>query len=431
MKKFFVFMIIVLSFSILKAELSDTIWTHPLWGIIKAVKFSPDGKYIYAGSDKNWITKIDAVTNKEIYGINTPADFMSMDLSKDGKYILLTASKDTVLLINAEDKALIRQFIIPAGTELKGLPQNASISYDSKYCSITYHRSLPNFKSKISILVWELETGKLIKDIDASNPGADFLKFSPRENIFAVGNYKGDNGKATIDIYSTETWDILYTLGGHTVNLEGINFSPDGNYLASWSSADDSNLIKVWDIKNRKLNQNINGIDYRIAEVWDACFLNNNSIIASSETLINLKLRFEFILINLDKQTKTVIDELKSGYSCDINILNSKSLLACANYGGATLYNLANTLDVPIDNQKPITLYPNPATKELNVSLQNINNTPVVYRIINSIGQEILHNSSFVQNNLLRINVASLPKGSYILNLQYNNTSKSFNFIIQ
>ncbi|MCX6146973.1 MAG: hypothetical protein NTW25_06940 [Candidatus Kapabacteria bacterium] len=98
MKKYFVLILLIVALYLpLSAELSDTIWTHPLLGNVINVKFSPDGKYIYEANQTKVISKIDAVTNKIVTEYNTPFGVYNMDLSQDGNYIL--ACGDTTLFL--------------------------------------------------------------------------------------------------------------------------------------------------------------------------------------------------------------------------------------------------------------------------------------------------------------------------------------------
>ncbi|KAF9346069.1 hypothetical protein BGX34_004206, partial [Mortierella sp. NVP85] len=52
--------------------------------------------------------------------------------------------------------------------------------------------------------------------------------FSPDGKLIAVGL---EDGK--INVYSTSTWERLWTLDGHTCKIFSIVYSPDGNQIAS------------------------------------------------------------------------------------------------------------------------------------------------------------------------------------------------------
>ncbi|MCX6148222.1 MAG: hypothetical protein NTW25_13390, partial [Candidatus Kapabacteria bacterium] len=330
------------------AETSDTIWTHYINGNVISVKFSPDGNYVYSGSTSNFVTKIEVSTNKVVKAFDTPKSLHSMDLSQDGKYLLL--SGDTALIIvNTETGEIFKTFVYPfylapdKDDYITIYLKSVSFSFDGKYCGIVY--------------------GKVVLNRKDDNLLFDYLLFSPTENILVTGTIRSNqNNKVPIDVYEVGTWKLIKQFEGHTFQINGLKFSKDGNFLASWGNRDD--IIKVWDMKTMTLKQNINVDKYLIYGVWDIEFLNNNSIIVSSETLINSKLRWEFILIDLNKQTKTIIAG-GVGY-IDLNTSNSKTLMAVGYGAGATLYSLDKTLDIQSDTkQPPIILFPNPVTKEL------------------------------------------------------------------
>ncbi|MCX6146710.1 MAG: T9SS type A sorting domain-containing protein [Candidatus Kapabacteria bacterium] len=445
MKKYFVLIVLLIAFYLPShAELADTIWTHQVPGEITSVKFSLDGKYIYAGSNQNIIAKIEVATNQTIKTYTTEnthlQNFRSMDLSKDGKF-LLVASDTVLILMDAETGEYIRNYELPVNQgqnsyESKGIA-SVSLSYNNKYCGVVLtgvHQLTPKFLPLGSVICWELETGKLALNMVEGTFLASYFSFSPTENNFVVGYVSpNQNNKVPINLFEVGSWKLLKQFEGHTFSMKGLKFSKDGNYLASWGDRDD--IVKIWDVKNKALKQNINNDKHLIYGVQDIGFLSNNSIIISAENLINSKLSFEFILLNLDKQNKSTISFIPEEYTraiLDVYTANNKNNLLTANLGILTLLNLDKTLDVQTDNnQPPIVLFPNPTTKELIITLPEVNNILVNYRIINSSGNEVMKRSITIQNNTMNINVSSLVRGSYILNLNTNNIIKSFNFIIQ
>ncbi|MCX6148220.1 MAG: T9SS type A sorting domain-containing protein [Candidatus Kapabacteria bacterium] len=436
MKKYFVLILLLLAFYLPShAETSDTIWTHYINGYEQGVKFSPEGKYVYAVSS-GYVTKIEVETNKTINVFNPKITIHSMDLSQDGKYLLL--SGDTALVIvNAESGEIFKTFVYPFYLALDKDDyitihiKTVSFSYDGKYCGIVYNGGNPFTKTNHSnLIVWDVGTGKVVLNRNDDNLVFESLVFSPTENIFAVKyGHPNQNNKVPIDVYELGTWKLLKQFEGHVFETNGIKFSKNGNFLASWGNNEPSEKFKIWDMNTLAIKPNTYA-KYSIASIWDLCFLNDSTLIASAEILINSQLRWEFIKINLVKQTKTLIADGQAGI--DINSLNSKNLLVTGNYTGVTLLNLDKTLDVISEtHQPPIIIYPNPVTKELTVTLSESNNTIINYRIINSTGQIIQNMTSFIQNNTLKVNVSNITNGSYILNLQYSNNSLSYNFIVK
>jgi WD40 repeat protein len=424
MKKslFLFFALLFAGFSSSQAELADTIWTHPIAGEVKNVKFSFDGKYIYAGNNSQ-ITKIDAVTNQEVYKILIPTTLTGMDLSQDGK-IIAVACDTTLEVFDTETGEKLHTLFYPLNTganryRITQEIKSVSISYDNTFIGVVFNGGAMDNKAQSTIAIWELQTGKLVLNSIERNLYYQYFAFSPTENKYAVGFANpNQNKKVPIEIYEVGTWKLLKQFEGHTEILNGLKFSKDGNYLSSWSNSEPSEKFKIWDMNTLAIKPNTYA-KYSIANIWDICFLNDSALIASAGAVINL-----------DKQTKSTIDDINVGSSLlDVPRINTQNLLIAGNYGGMTLYKLDKTLDVKLINSTPIILYPNPVNKELTVSLPETNNVLVNYRIMNNIGQEILHSSSIMQNNTLKINVSSLPIGSYILNLNLNNTQHSIKFV--
>ncbi|MCX6145880.1 MAG: hypothetical protein NTW25_01330, partial [Candidatus Kapabacteria bacterium] len=163
------------------------------------------------------------------------------------------------------------------------------------------------------------------------------------------------NNKVPIELYEVGTWKLLKQFEGQFFSINGLKFSKDGNYLATWSNSGE--VILIWDLNTLALKHNINGVKNLITGVFDVCFLNDSTIIANANNVIDTQRIWGSILINLNKQTKTVIAD--GGGGIDLSILNSMTLLVTANYTGITLYNLDKTLDVQSDIQpQPIILYP-------------------------------------------------------------------------
>ena len=70
------------------------------------------------------------------------------------------------------------------------------------------------------------------------------VAYSPDGNSIAVASRIG------IWIYDAQTYQEIFLLTGHTLSIESIVFSPDGQTLASSSS---DTTIRLWDVATGKL----------------------------------------------------------------------------------------------------------------------------------------------------------------------------------
>jgi WD40 repeat protein len=73
--------------------------------------------------------------------------------------------------------------------------------------------------------------------------------FSPTAPILAAVEY---SSKTTVNLYSTRDGSLIHALKGHTGDISGLGFSPDGRYLAS-ASQDGS--ARIWDVANGECEQ--------------------------------------------------------------------------------------------------------------------------------------------------------------------------------
>jgi bilirubin oxidase len=71
-----------------------------------------------------------------------------------------------------------------------------------------------------------------------------------------------------------------------------------------------------------------------------------------------------------------------------------------------------------------ISVYPNPvAGNELNVNIKHPLSNNVSYSITNMLGQEIIHSTAIMENNTMKINIASLTQGNYFIKIINNEMS--------
>lgn len=73
------------------------------------------------------------------------------------------------------------------------------------------------------------------------------MQYAPDGSKFAVASTIG------IWIYDTQTWEELHLLTGHTYHVSSVEFSPDGETLASISSFGDYTIC-LWDVASGEFN---------------------------------------------------------------------------------------------------------------------------------------------------------------------------------
>jgi WD40 repeat protein len=90
----------------------------------------------------------------------------------------------------------------------------------------------------LSVVVWDLQAGRIRQRLAGRAWGATSLAFHPNSRWLAAGNQD-----STLKVWDTVAGNELHTLRGHTTAIDAVAFSPNGN-LASVSI---DGVLKLWD----------------------------------------------------------------------------------------------------------------------------------------------------------------------------------------
>ncbi len=227
---------------------------------VHKAKFNATGEWVLFNSDdKNiWMIPSDQLTKlhegshgtKILTLKNISGQFK---ISPDSKWIVVSETYGkSALLYNLETKV---SWSLPLNADVTGL----AFSLDSKKVAITY-------ESGPSVLIWDVETGKQLQEIPFQV--VPFTSaYSPKDNTLAIGF----TGKIILwDIDNKKEIAMLPQLG----EIRSLNFSKDGNWLAT-SSSDGS--IYLWDMINGNLTEpaykfqqggTITSLDFSYNDKW-------------------------------------------------------------------------------------------------------------------------------------------------------------------
>uniref|UniRef100_A0A3B4WDV8 Superkiller complex protein 8 n=1 Tax=Seriola lalandi dorsalis TaxID=1841481 RepID=A0A3B4WDV8_SERLL len=101
------------------------------------------------------------------------------------------------------------------------------------------------------IRLWDLESGKQIKSMDAGPVDAWTVAFSPDSKYIATGSHLGK-----VNIFGVESGKKEYSLDTRGKFILSIAYSPDGKYLASGAI---DGIINIFDIATGKLLHTLEG----------------------------------------------------------------------------------------------------------------------------------------------------------------------------
>jgi WD40 repeat protein len=196
-------------------------------GYIDSIIFSPNGKMLASAGEDRTIHLWDVVTGKEIKTLTGHTNrIRSISFSLNGQ----------ILASSGWDKT-IKLWDVTTGKEIKtimGQAEQSSISFGPK-------NLLASASSDGTIKFWDINPHKEVIPLD-SYPG-DGISFSPDGKLLA--STAGQTN--TIKLWDVPNHKEIATLTGHRHWIKSLNFSPNGQWLASaaWDYT-----IKLWNVRD-------------------------------------------------------------------------------------------------------------------------------------------------------------------------------------
>ncbi len=240
---------------------------HGALGGKRRLAFSPDGKMLRSSGDDFYLRTWNMDNGKAVFeeklrptGIKIPEDDSSSTIDERLNYIVgeaTLAPDGTVFVVGLANT--LHVFDAVTGNETRTIPTDGArvvslaISPDNKYLLAggwgkSVETKLPDGRSSWSsaknhtISLWELSTGKLVRQIVVPEGGAGLAAFSPDGKTIAAAV---NHGKFQIRRWETANGKELSVIQGNDGRVSTIAFSPDGRRLVAgfWDSS-----ALVWDI---------------------------------------------------------------------------------------------------------------------------------------------------------------------------------------
>jgi WD40 repeat protein/transcriptional regulator with XRE-family HTH domain len=143
------------------------------------------------------------------------------------------------------------------------------------------NRILASGSSDGSIILWSLANGARLAALNEHSSRVWSVAFSPDSALLASGS-----DDQTIKLWSVAASTCLMTLGEHQATVASVAFSPDGSLLAS-ASHDPNPTIKCWEVTSGTCVATLSG---HTADIWSVAFSPDGSLLASGSADLTLKL---------------------------------------------------------------------------------------------------------------------------------------------
>lgn len=216
---------------------------------VAAIAFSPDGSKMVSGSADSETNLIlwdisDLQDIKPIQLIGHPDMVNDVAFSPDGSKIISGSrgKRKNLILWDISDLNNIKRTDFNDPNE--GVWAVAFSPDGSKIVSGSFKES-----EQSNCILWDVETGKKIANLDGQQSFVSSLAFSLHDNKIVTGDWWGRENNLIL-------WDVNdindiqeHLLLGHPGQISGVAFSPDGTKIVSAGKGEQNNLI-VWDVSD-------------------------------------------------------------------------------------------------------------------------------------------------------------------------------------
>jgi WD40 repeat protein len=195
---------------------------------VRPIAFSPNGSTL-ASADHHGMVQLWQTKDGTFLGSlsesasGTLVHPVTAAFTPDGE-TLITCTRDAILVWRLRDGAIAGRFAEGQHPDYRGL----AIAPNGKTVAVSQGRG--------TLQLWELDSGKLVRTIEAHKDPIDAVAFSPDGTILASASYDG----------SIRLWRVSdgKALEGHSLAVS-VAFSPDGSLLLSTGG---EGVVRLWGV---------------------------------------------------------------------------------------------------------------------------------------------------------------------------------------
>jgi WD40 repeat protein len=219
-------------------------------GQVRSVAFSPDGKRALSGDQGGGLRLWDVATGRAVQAAGFPVPVCSVAFTPDGARAVFGLDDHTV-----------RVWDVAKWKELHQLGGHTSyvvcvaISPDGK-------RALSAGEHDNTVRLWDLEAGKEIRKLEGHKEAVHCVAFSPDGKRAVSGGGILQNGQNVpgkdfaVRLWDLETGKLIRQFEGHGAGIWAVAFSPDGRRILSgsghWVLDSPDKTVRLWDVETGK-----------------------------------------------------------------------------------------------------------------------------------------------------------------------------------
>ena len=250
-------------------------------GVIVTVGVSPDGQTLIVASNDGLITAIDTETLQSKYSQQSRVNpYSDIAFTSDGN-LFAVCSKQNIIVYETDTGRIVKTLKESAAnvSDVTISPDNTTlvtVSGDDR-----------------TIKVWDLEKGRLMKNIGEDVAAVTSVAFDPNNKFFVTGSIGTDR---VIQFWDAQTFELLNTSEKQPGYINSVSFTTDGDKLV----AAVRNFIKVWDLSTNQEMLSLKGPQLELNKI---AVSPNNRLVATANR--------EGTIMLIDLNKRQVVTTLK------------------------------------------------------------------------------------------------------------------------